>query len=38
MYLISAVIQFVAYTFVFNLDKKTLAQMEHDLGHDKKEN
>ena len=37
MYLISALIQFVAYAFVYNLDKKTLAAIEHDLGHDKKE-
>ena len=37
MYLVSAVIQFVAYAFVYNLDKKTLATIEHDLGHDKKE-
>lgn len=35
MYLLSALIQFVAYAFVYNLDKKTLAKMEHDLGHDK---
>lgn len=34
MYLLSAVIQFVAYAFIYNLDKKTLAKMEHDLGHD----
>lgn len=32
MYLVSALMQFVAYGLVFNLDKKTLAQMEQDLG------
>ena len=37
MYLLSALIQFIAYAVVYNLDKKTLAQMEHDLGRDKKE-
>lgn len=31
-YLIGAVIQFVGYALVYNLDKKTLAQMEHDLS------
>ena len=31
MYLVSAVIQFVALTFVYNLDKKTLATMEKEL-------
>ena len=35
MYLLSAVIQFVAYGLIYNLDKKTLAKMEHDLGRDK---
>ena len=37
MYLLSAVIQFVAYAFIYNLDKKTLARMEHDLGRDNNE-
>lgn len=32
MYLVSALIQLLAYGLVFNLDKKTLAQMEQDLG------
>ncbi len=32
MYLVSALIQLVAYGLVYNLDKKTLAQMEQDLG------
>lgn len=32
MYLFSAVLQFIAYAIIYNLDKKTLAQMESDLG------
>lgn len=32
MYLLSAVLQLVAYGVIYNLDKKTLAQMEKDLG------
>ncbi len=32
MYLLSAVIQLVAYLFIYNLDKKTLATMEEDLA------
>lgn len=34
MLLLSAVLQFVAYGIIFNLDKKTLAKMQHDLGRD----
>lgn len=34
MLLLSAVLQFVAYGIIFNLDKKTLAKMQHELGHD----
>ena len=32
MYLVSALLQLVAYGVIYNLDKKTLAQMEKDLG------
>ncbi len=32
MYLLSAVIQLVAVTLIYNLDKKTLAQMQSDLA------
>ena len=32
MYLLSAVIQLISYGVIYNLDKKTLAQMEKDLG------
>ena len=31
-YLLSAVLQLIAYGVIYNLDKKTLAQMEKDLG------
>ena len=31
MYLISGLMQLVGYALVYNLDKKTLAQMEADL-------
>ena len=31
--LFSAIVQLIAYGVVYNLDKKTLAQMEKDLGH-----
>ena len=30
-YLVSALLQFVGYALIYNLDKKTLAQMEKDL-------
>lgn len=30
-YLLSAALQFIGYALIFNLDKKTLAQMEKDL-------
>ena len=30
-YLFSAALQFIGYALIFNLDKKTLAQMEKDL-------
>ena len=33
-YLFSAVLQFVGLGLVYNLDKKTLAQMNKDLGRD----
>lgn len=36
MLLFSAVLQFVAYGIIYNLDKNTLAKMQHDLGHDVK--
>ncbi len=32
MYLFSAVIQLISFGVIYNLDKKTLAQMEKDLG------
>ena len=32
MYLIAALIQFISIKFVFNLDKKTLAQMTEELN------
>lgn len=32
MFLVSALIQLVAYGLIYNLDKKTLAQMEQELG------
>lgn len=35
MYLLSAVLQFVGYGLVYNLNKKTLAKMESELGHSK---
>lgn len=31
-YLISGLCQFIGYAFVYNLDKNTVAQMEHDLA------
>lgn len=31
MYLLSAVLEFVGIRFVFNLDKKTLGQMNQEL-------
>ena len=32
LYLFSAIVQFIGLAVVYNLDKKTLAQMEKDLG------
>ena len=34
LYLFSAIIQFVGIALVYNLDKKTLEKMTHDLGRD----
>ena len=34
LYTLSAVCQFVGVAIVYNIDKKTLAQMKHDLGRD----
>ena len=34
LYLFSAVVQFVGLAFIYNLDKKTLAKMNADLGRD----
>ncbi len=34
LYLFSGVLMFVSLTFIYNLDKKTLAKMNHDLGRD----
>ena len=33
-YLFSAILQYVGLGLVYNLDKKTLAQMNHELGRD----
>lgn len=38
MYLVGAAIQFIAYVFVYNLDKKTVAKMEDELGRKREEN
>ena len=32
MYLLSAVLQLIAAGLIYNLDKKTLEQMQHDLA------
>ena len=37
LYLFSAVLQFIGLGLIYNLDKKTLAQMNHDLGRDTEE-
>ena len=34
LYLFSAILQFVGIAFIYNIDKKTLEKMNHDLGHD----
>ncbi len=34
LFLIAALMQFIGLALVYNLDKKTLAQMNHDLGRD----
>ncbi len=31
MYLFSALVQFISYTFIYNLDKKTMAKIQADL-------
>lgn len=31
MYLLGALLQVLSYGVIYNLDKKTLAEMEHDL-------
>ncbi len=36
-FMFSAILQFVGLGLVYNLDKKTLAQMNHDLGRDVEE-
>lgn len=36
MYLFSAVLQFLAYGLIFNLNRKTLAKMESELGQNRK--
>lgn len=33
MYLFSALLQFIGYGLIYNLDKKTVAKMESELGH-----
>jgi len=37
-YLVSAILQFVGLALVYNIDKKTLAQMNEDLGRNVEEN
>ena len=34
LYLVSAIMQFVGLGLIYNLDKKTLAKMNEDLGRD----
>ena len=34
LYLFSAILQFIGIAFIYNLDKKTLDKMTHDLGRD----
>ncbi len=34
LYLFSGVVMFVSLQFIYNLDKKTMARMNHDLGRD----
>ena len=34
LYLFSAIVQFIGLALIYNLDKKTLAQMSSDLGRD----
>lgn len=34
LYLVSAIIMFVATKYVYNLDKKTLDQMNKELGRE----
>jgi hypothetical protein len=34
LYLFSAVLQFIGLAVIYNLDKKTLAKMNADLGRD----
>jgi len=36
-FMFSAILQFIGLGLVYNLDKKTLAQMNHDLGRDSEE-
>ncbi|MBR7117115.1 MAG: MFS transporter [Clostridia bacterium] len=38
LYLLAAVMQFVGLALIYNLDKKTLAQMNKDLGRDENGN
>ena len=34
LFLVSAVLEFIGLALIYNLDKKTLAQMNHELGRD----
>ena len=34
LFIVSAILQFIGVTFIYNLDKKTLAKMSSDLGRD----
>ena len=34
LYLVSAILQFIGLALIYNLDKKTLAQMNKDLGRE----
>ena len=37
LYLFSAILQFIGLALIYNLDKKTLAQMNKDLGREVEE-
>ena len=37
LYLVAAVMQFIGLALIYNLDKKTLAKMNAELGRDEKQ-